>query len=273
MKTYVLYHRDQDGFGAAWAAWHYLNDTTEYISVQYGEPMPEIEDKAQVYIVDFSYDRQTLLDLAARATSVTVIDHHKTAQKDLDGIDDEAFNIETVYDMDQSGCVLTWKYFHEMTPVPRMLSLIQDRDLWRFNLKGTKELFVYLSAHKQDFYLWTDIRFALDRAIEAGGAMLKYQQKQVDNIVKYSTYETELAGHKVAACNSCIFQSEIGHAMLDKFPEAKFAVIYNDKDERVTIYSMRSRGDFDVSDIARAYGGGGHKAAAGFQVNRVERKL
>lgn len=31
-------------------------------------------------------------------------------------------------------------------------------------------------------------------------------------------------------------------------------------------YSLRSRGDFDVSAIAKKFGGGGHKNAAGFNV-------
>lgn len=30
-------------------------------------------------------------------------------------------------------------------------------------------------------------------------------------------------------------------------------------------YSLRSRGDFDVSELAKKYGGGGHKNAAGFE--------
>ena len=30
-------------------------------------------------------------------------------------------------------------------------------------------------------------------------------------------------------------------------------------------YSLRSKGDFDVSIIAKAFGGGGHKNAAGFE--------
>jgi len=30
--------------------------------------------------------------------------------------------------------------------------------------------------------------------------------------------------------------------------------------------ALRSRGDFDVSAVARQFGGGGHKAAAGFSV-------
>lgn len=49
-----------------------------------------------------------------------------------------------------------------------------------------------------------------------------------------------------------------------------FAATYfvNDKGER--IYSLRSTGDFDVAEIAKKYGGGGHKNAAGFKVPNDE---
>ena len=34
-------------------------------------------------------------------------------------------------------------------------------------------------------------------------------------------------------------------------------------------YSLRSRGDFDVSELAKKHGGGGHKGAAGFVVDEL----
>ncbi|NIV11578.1 MAG: bifunctional oligoribonuclease/PAP phosphatase NrnA, partial [Aliifodinibius sp.] len=38
--------------------------------------------------------------------------------------------------------------------------------------------------------------------------------------------------------------------------------------ETEVVYSLRSRGDFDVSALAERFGGGGHKNAAGFRVKR-----
>lgn len=34
-------------------------------------------------------------------------------------------------------------------------------------------------------------------------------------------------------------------------------------------FSLRSRGDIDVSEIAKKFGGGGHKNAAGFQLKTL----
>lgn len=38
-------------------------------------------------------------------------------------------------------------------------------------------------------------------------------------------------------------------------------------------WSLRSRGDFDVSEVAKQYGGGGHRPAAGFQTRPGEIEL
>ncbi|KKK83930.1 hypothetical protein LCGC14_2788440, partial [marine sediment metagenome] len=43
-----------------------------------------------------------------------------------------------------------------------------------------------------------------------------------------------------------------------------FAGCYWDTPEG-RVFSLRSAGDFDVSAIAKQYGGGGHKSAAGFR--------
>jgi nanoRNase/pAp phosphatase (c-di-AMP/oligoRNAs hydrolase) len=59
-------------------------------------------------------------------------------------------------------------------------------------------------------------------------------------------------------------------AVWKKFPDIKFVPgIYGKEPPDcvgLRIFSLRSVGDFDVSAIAKIYGGGGHKNAAGFTV-------
>ena len=60
-KTLVCYHRDLDGFGAAFAFWKkYMRDKNfkaahgevEYESVQYGEPFPKkASDYTHIYVL------------------------------------------------------------------------------------------------------------------------------------------------------------------------------------------------------------------------------
>lgn len=126
--TTVLYHANcKDGFGAAWAAYQHFGESAKYIPVQYSEPLPEIEDGDNVFIVDFSYSRDILVPLSERC-NLTVIDHHKTAFEALTGL-----NFAT-FDMNRSGAVLTYKHFFPDRTPPDLLFYIQDRDLWLWNL-------------------------------------------------------------------------------------------------------------------------------------------
>ncbi len=48
------------------------------------------------------------------------------------------------------------------------------------------------------------------------------------------------------------------------FGDVLFVAAYKDMADR-RLWSLRSRGDFDVGEVAKARGGGGHKNAAGFR--------
>jgi oligoribonuclease NrnB/cAMP/cGMP phosphodiesterase (DHH superfamily) len=138
MSIYVLYHANcTDGSGAALAAYIALGDAATYIPVQYNKPVPDMPLATVIYMVDFSYPKEILLQLADSA-QVVVIDHHKTAKAALEDIDHP--NIQVWFDMEQSGATMAWKYFHADRAVPLLLRHIEDRDLWKFKLEGSKEI-------------------------------------------------------------------------------------------------------------------------------------
>jgi oligoribonuclease NrnB/cAMP/cGMP phosphodiesterase (DHH superfamily) len=122
--VYILYHADcPDGFGAAYAAWKHLGAQATYLPVQHGNPAPDLRADATVYLVDFCYPKETLLPIVAQAKQVQVIDHHASAQKDLAEIDLAQYpKLSVIFDMEKSGAVLTWEYFHPDAPVPDFLA-------------------------------------------------------------------------------------------------------------------------------------------------------
>ena len=62
-----------------------------------------------------------------------------------------------------------------------------------------------------------------------------------------------------------IYASDVGHALLKAFPDAPFAMAWCEE-AGVRYVSLRSEDSRrDVSEIARTYGGGGHRNAAGFR--------
>ena len=149
-----LYHGNcDDGFGAAWAIWRRWGNEVAYVPCTNGKPLPDVTGR-HVLFVDFSAKRPDLIAMADAAKSIVVLDHHKTAQADLaDWADQTVPKVEDVdlligkalaktgypivatFDMNQSGAVLAWDFAHGIArndSPPNILSLIEDRDLWRF---------------------------------------------------------------------------------------------------------------------------------------------
>ena len=157
MKPLVIYHAScADGFGAAFAAWLKLGDDAEYVPCQYGEQADTWMEKhnaevtrRDVYILDFSFNRQTMGDFFELAERVVWLDHHASVFKDwnipLGVVGDNAyFSIEDTshyvrLDNSKSGAMLAWEYFHPGTEVPMFIKLIDTRDRWVFEIPGAKE--------------------------------------------------------------------------------------------------------------------------------------
>ncbi|MBI4575855.1 MAG: hypothetical protein HY722_06280 [Planctomycetes bacterium] len=258
----VLYHAEcLDGFGAAYAAWRRLGDRAEYRAVRHGAPPPGDVDGRAVYLLDFAYPRQVLEGWRPRVASLEVHDHHLSARDDLEGLPGAHF------DMERSGCALAWGRFHPDAAVPPLLAHIEDKDLWRFRVAGTREVIAALRSHPQDFHTWH--RFAEEPGAVAllrqeGEAILRYEGRTVQEIVDTTTTFVELAGHRVPAANTSVLASEVANRLLQVHPQASFAAVWCVNARGEEKWSLRSEGAFDVSAIARGFGGGGHRNAAGF---------
>lgn len=292
----VIYHDHcADGFGAAWACWMKWGAACQYVPANYGQTPPDVAGK-HVLIVDFSYKRDVLREMAGTAKSIIVLDHHKTAQADLTDwqIDDVAGDfwadddpmshvhtnddfvgqpIAALFNMNKSGAVLAWEFCHE-APVPMLLRLIQDRDLWRFAMEDTKPFALWLRSQPFDFDRFELLAQELDDARDSevimteARAMQRFFDAKVDEIASFADFEA-IAEHTPIMVNCPpMFSSEVGHALLDKHPAAPFAAMwYETRNKRM--WSLRSRDErTDVSAVAAIFGGGGHRNAAGFSEPR-----
>lgn len=278
--TYVLYHRDADGFASAFAAWCALGYAgVTYISVQYGEPLPAMADGSRVFIVDFSYKRTVLMDLCQRMREVVVLDHHKTAEEELRGLACATF------DMEKAGCQLAWDYFSNPAvisenapaaellaePLPWLLAAVADRDLWKFALPATAEISAALELRKWDFDLWRAMcdydREAQDSFILEGHTCIMHQSMAVRRMANHK-HPIGLRGENgktlvVIGCNAALWQSECAHYLL-KSDCGPVVACYAMEEKGIRV-SLRGDGTVDVSAIAKRYeSGGGHHNAAGF---------
>ncbi len=256
----VIYHGNcTDGFGAAYAAWKLLGDRAEYHAAKYGEPPPDVTGK-NVVVLDFSYDNATTKQMMKDAKGFLVVDHHKSAMIELHDV------TCTHFDMNHSGAMLSWRFFHPGKEAPRLIKFIEDRDLWKWEIPYSKEFSAAFDMVKFDFeefdkYLDDS---AVDDAQERGAYILAYSKTVISKIAKHAT-SRKLGGKDILVVNSPHWMSEIGNTL---GPRCDFAVIwYWDHDTRQVKVSLRAHhDDADVSEVAKRYGGGGHRKAAGFSL-------
>jgi len=263
MKALVLYHGNcPDGFTSAWAAWLHLGDSAEYVPVNHDDDdIPDVTGR-DVYILDFSYARDVILDMKEKATSFLVLDHHKSAESALDGIEGCHF------DMDRSGAGMSWDHFHKGKPRSSLASYVEDRDLWRFDLPASKEINSVVTSHEFTFDNWDRLNRQLyndfHKVAAEGEALLRSKDRYVEIMIESCSLTTSFLGFdNVPMVNAPhISISELVGRLSEGVP---FAVGWRQMSNGKFIYSLRSREDgIDVSALAVHMGGGGHPAAAGF---------
>jgi len=272
MKNPLIIHHANciDGFTAAWACWCKFGDDAEYVPAGYGDKPPDVAGR-DVLIVDFSYPRDVLLKMHAAANSLLVLDHHHTAQEALAGLDFAQF------DMDRSGAGMAWDHLFPNHGRSPLVSYVEDRDLWRFELPESKAINAVVGATEQTFAHWSKLAIECyeapaEVARQGTGIMLALERYVRDmakqaRLVKFCEFTIpvvnapyintiELVGHLAETHHTC-----------------PFAMGWFQRSDGKFQYSLRSRSDFDVSAVAQRFGGGGHKQAAGFTTQYLRKEL
>lgn len=265
-----IYHGNcADGFGAAWVFKRFGGTKFDFHAGVYQEPPPDVDGR-DVYLVDFSYKRAVVEQIREQANRVVLIDHHKTAIEDLAPLIGSGA-IESLTSLDNSGAVLAWQWMMgDLDQMPALLAHIEDRDLWRFVLPHTREIQACVFSHPYDFDVWDELVLRADTEagvadlIREGQAIERKHHKDVNELLGVTMRQMEIGGHVVPVANlPYTLVSDAAHIMAKGAP---FAACYWDTPGG-RVFGLRSADDgLDVSEIAKIYGGGGHKHAAGFRV-------
>lgn len=279
----VLYHADcLDGIASAWVVWEYFDGEVDLIPVQYGEPIVQFgQEREVIYIIDFSYGAGQLRILSQYTDKLVVIDHHKTAVERLQNakLPD---NVELYLDTSIAGCIGTFKYFHTQRTIPDVLKYIADRDMWEFKYENTKAICSYLYSKPLTVELIDNtINNNLATTIDIGETILEVEARQRAILKKNKFYINIGKYSSIIAINAPAFMvSELADELLDEYPLFPFIAIVQYTDNYQWKVSLRSRKydpvhsldkkGVDVSIIAKSFGGGGHRNAAGFYTTNIE---
>lgn len=288
-KALCIYHGNcADGFSAAWVVWRlYGAGQFDFHPGVYQDPPPDVTGR-DVVLVDFSYKRDVLMQMAEKANSILILDHHKTAAADLDGFwqpparyedfiagvapalrEEGLPPVNAIFDMNRSGAMITWDYFYSQEGArvepPKLLEHIQDRDLWLFKLDGTREIQANVFSFPYEFEVWDKLMNTPVQLLRAEGeAIERKHHKDVAELVGVTKRRMKIGGYDVPVANlPYTLTSDAGHMMARGEP---FAACYWDTPGG-RVMSLRSTDEgVDVAEVAKSYGGGGHRNASGFRM-------
>jgi uncharacterized protein len=303
MKVY--HHNDHDGRCSAAIVFNFFKSlnkelvrSIEFYEVNYPvgdtiEPpgLDNIKDGERIYILDYHFEDHYINKIMEKTRNITWIDHHKTS------LDYSYINeIHSILDISKAACMLTWEYFHD-EPAPYAVRLIQAWDIWDLGFSPYVEPFkegLYLYDHMPTDSIWdlildpslgTDTiivplsniydehhpimkiirdNHPITEIIQRGEICLEYKNRKNKQYIEELSFEAIFNGYKCIVCGIPEGSKIFG----DKINDYDIGITYsfNGVNWAVSLYSAK---DIDVSEIARQYGGGGHKGAAGYTTTRL----
>lgn len=288
--NHIFYHAEcADGYTAAFIAARALPGVSILHPMKYNAPVEHVDlAGCVVYILDFFFeDLEILEQIIGVASSITILDHHESAMEKWLAHPELHAKINAVFDMEHCGARLAWDYFatslgnvaflerlgfeqHLEDDTHRTLvDYVEDRDLWKWQLPNSKEISAVIAATPHNIGEWLsllhDLAYTPDAVTGQGRLLLTAQAIRIEKVLTRAV-QGGFAGFPAAMVNASCDHSEVGHAMLEKWPEVDVALVYSD-DLKLgkKVCSLRSRkGGVDCSKLAEARGGGGHPNAAGF---------
>jgi oligoribonuclease NrnB/cAMP/cGMP phosphodiesterase (DHH superfamily) len=296
----ISHAKCMDGRFAAQAAYDINQGAVEIVYEDYhklGERFASLDiDDRKVYLVDISIAPEYLTnEVVDRTKGIVILDHHKT-HRDNWGFTQSAMQrrIETHYPHEQyltrlrgkiavfyssemSGAEMSWRYFYGSDDglsfalhVPKLVSYVSDRDLWRFNYPETKAVHEWLRF----FDAIGSAPSALTHVIKS----FEHDDEERNEFFKigYMLLSAADNQHRRLAANHRMVNFAgytVPMASVPKeFAPAEshpFGLTYCDDFKKgIREYSLRSKEGtgVDVEVIAKLYGGGGHATAAGFSM-------
>ncbi len=266
-----FYHSaDLDGHCSGAIVKHKYPDCELY-GIDYGDEFPWDKVKDQnVIMVDFSLQPfSDMIRLNQEAKTLDWIDHHISAIKDYEECGDI---FPSFLDDKKAACELTWEYLLGRATLPYVVTLLGRYDVWDHIIDVLPFQYgvrLYKTDPAWDMENWLDwFNCFPHKILDKGKTILKYVEQDNEKYVKFSSFEVNLHNFKCIVINRMMTNSQMFDSVWD--PE-KYDVMltFGYKKNQWTVSLYTDKEGVDVSEIAKKFGGGGHKQAAGFQCSSL----
>lgn len=287
-KIVVIHHSaDYDGLFCREIARRHFGNDAEYIGWDYGQPEPVVPEDTALYMLDISVPG------LMNHPRLNWVDHHKSAM--------ERYGKKPGYQIDGvAACRLSWQYFGGVNGwphpgIPTKEDFVERRvtEPWAVRLAGeydiwdrrdpNAELFQH-GLRSQDLTdIWRQIlvtengmspqnsTFVVRSLLDAGRAIQFAKTQENADVVTNYGFTVEFEELKFLACNSVRCNSHLFTAGLKPEHDACLAFGFDGalQNWKISLYHAPGKEHHDLSKIAVKYGGGGHRGACGFRVEKL----
>lgn len=270
----IYYHNaDFDGKASGAIAYNALKTTgsnylrgIDYNSFDFNEEYEKWQEDDIVYLLDFSFQGNMEKAFKKLGDRLIFIDHHKTSIEEIEGLD-----VKGIRQIGKAACRLCWSYFYPNIPEPEAITLIGRYDVWDLNEKVEDFQLgiglLYLDPESPNWKtLFKSDETLIENICEKGKTIKKYLSIKNEDFAQKNSFEINIDGYRAICLNlrsgskpfDSIFDSN-RHDIMLSFIKMKDDNIWN-----LSFYS-KDNGP-DVSELAKKYGGGGHKNASGCEI-------
>lgn len=296
--NYCIFHANcLDGLASAVLVGRYLRgEEIEFIPAHYDDPFPEHINGGTVYIVDFSYPPEVLMESIHKIDKLVMIDHHASAERNYQPhmiALHKYTEHQITFDTSESGASLVNRVLlNNSAPYDAAIQFLKEYDTFTFTDPKVVTLATYLKyifvrattnpnrvkEHVNRFEgfmkLYSGSQEARDKYMKSAMDFEKYEHVRLSKLIQDSKvlrmnkwgvlvgqfHKDEMTTVSWLLGNGKIYPEETNWLILGtEFKPAHSQIVYH----------LRSTNPKEVSilPVAIEFGGGGHPGAGGITTN------
>jgi uncharacterized protein len=293
----IYHHKDLDGICSGAVLLKRFPEA-RLLGYDYGEdfvPKEAFEQGEKVIMADVSMPMEVMEAIAERSKNFTWIDHHVSAHKDFKAYfsdyrlhEDGGFSacelkLKYVYEDKRAACELCWEWAFD-EPMPEAVKLLGEYDSWRNQdeerWNNVILPFQYGMRLRGDtpktLSVWLDSNALVSACTDSGHIILKYQKEQNAYAMKSSfDARLNLPDGQIVRCLVCNRCPPNSMSFESKWDESKYDIMvpigFDGRRWGMSFYTTKD--SVDCSLLAKIFGGGGHRKAAGCSTDDIRKVL
>lgn len=287
----LITHSDLDGIGCE-ILFRYVegmfDDNIDVVIAEYNDVNEVVENAlnglengkyTELFITDLSINNELAKRIRDNNMNVKLLDHHPSAEF-LNKYKFANVIIESGRGKECGTSLLASYYYqylqHVNIEIVKFIELVRQYDTWewkdKYNNIDAKKLNDLLYILGREKFVNLILQKLLNNESlfdETTNLILELKQNEINNYINTKEKDLiikEVLGYKVGIIMCDMYSSELGNVLSEKHPELDFIAII--KQNSVELRCIKD--NINLTEIAKHFGGGGHKKASGFPLSNVK---